>query len=98
MFGKPYISSRSRLSLWVLGAVLGAAALLCSRASADPTEASPAPPRPLAISDAPPVEKPHTETPPADAPHNDPNVVQAGCSSCSSGLWGAAMGTSGGCG
>jgi len=98
MFGKPFISSRSRLSIWVLGAVVGAAALLSSRASADPTEASPAPPRPLAITDAPPVDKPHAETPPTDAPHTDPNVVPAGCSSCSSGLLGAAMGTDGGCG
>src|SRR5438105_4261780 len=98
MFGKPFISSRSRLSIWALGVVLGAAALLSSRASADPTEASPAPPRPLAITDAPPVDKPHAEAPPADAPHTDPNVVQAGCSSCSSGLLGAAAGGGGGCG
>ena len=85
MNGKPFSSSRRGFSLWVMGAVLGAAAWLSSSASAQSPEAPPAPLPVLTSSDTP-------ATPPAapEAPHVDPNVVQAGCASCSA--------RSGGCG
>ena len=45
MNGKPFSSSRRGFSLWVMGAVLGAAAWLSSSASAQSPEAPPdAPP------------------------------------------------------